>query len=79
MFDSLQVLFNSRYTSIEDIVLERNCLFWLKIFSYLVGDCLFDSLQVLFNSRYTSIELREGTIEYFRSCIEKQDPEVITS
>ena len=62
-----------------DIVLERNCLFRLKKISYLVGDCLFDSLQVLFNSRYTSIELRKGTIEYFRSCPEKQDPEAITS
>ena len=62
-----------------DIVLARNCLFWLKQISYLVGDCLFDSLQVLFNSRYTSIELREGTIEYFRSCLEKQDLEAITS
>ena len=35
--------------------------------------------QVLFNSRYTSIELRKGTIEYFRGCLEKQDPEAITS
>ena len=40
---------------------------------------MFDSLQVLFNSRYTSIELRKGTIEYFRGCLEKQDPKAITS
>ena len=26
-----------------------------------------------------SIELREGTIEYFKSCLEKQDPEAIAS
>ena len=40
---------------------------------------MFDSLQVLFKSRYISIKLREGTIEYFKSCVEKQDPKEITS
>ena len=62
-----------------DIVLERNCLFRLNNFSYLVGDCLFDCLQVLLKCKYTSIELRKGTIKYFTSFLEKHDLEAITS
>ena len=60
-------------------VLETHNLFRLKNFSYLVRDCLFDSLQVLLHFTYTSVQLRKGTIEYFRKCLEKQDAQAIIS
>jgi Na+-transporting NADH:ubiquinone oxidoreductase subunit NqrC len=40
---------------------------------------LFDSLQVLLHFTYTSVQLRKGTIEYFRKCLEKQDAQAIIS
>ena len=62
-----------------DSVLEIHGLFRLQNFAYLIGYCLFNALQVLLHFRYTSIEIREGTIEYFRACLQKQDKEAITS
>lgn len=61
------------------LVLQKNHLFCVENFSYLIGDCLFDNLELLLDFRYTSIELRKGTIEYFRDCLGKQDSEAILS
>ena len=62
-----------------DSILENHGLFHLQNFAHLIGDCIFNALQVLLNFRYTSIEIREGTIEYFRACLQKQDKEAIMS
>ena len=60
-------------------VLAKHNLTCVNNFLYLAGDCLFDTVEHLLHSRYTSIELRTGTIEYFRKCLEKQDEEEILS
>ena len=60
-------------------ILHNHDLFRLHSFAYSIGDCFFDTFQVLLHFKYMSIELREGTIEYFKSCLEKQDPEAIAS
>lgn len=61
------------------LVLQKHHLCRVDNFSYLIGDCLFHSLELLLHFRYTSVELRRGTIEYFRRCLEKQDGEAILS
>ena len=62
-----------------DNVLQMHGLFRLQNFAYAVGDCLFNALQVLLDFRYTATEIREGIIEHFRACLEKQDEEAIRS
>jgi hypothetical protein len=60
-------------------ILEKYDLFCLNNFAYTPGDCLFDSLQVLLHNRYTSMELREGTIQHFKTCLQKNDTEALVS
>jgi len=62
-----------------DNVLQMHGLFRLQNFAYAVGDCLFNALQVLLDFRYTATEIRQGIIEHFRACLEKQDEEAIRS
>jgi hypothetical protein len=40
---------------------------------------LFNALEVLLHFRYTSTEIREGTIEHFRTYLQKQDTKAIAS
>jgi len=54
-------------------------LFCLRNFAYVVGNCLVNALQVSFHFRYTSTEIREGIIEHFRTCLQKQDKKEIAS
>ena len=60
-------------------VLHNHDLFRLHNFAYSIGDFLFDTFQVLLHLKYTSVESREGTIEYFKPCLRKQDWEAIAS
>ena len=61
------------------LVLEKHKLLRVNNFLYSIGDCLFDSLELLLCFRYTSVELRKGTVQYFRKCLENQDEEAISS
>jgi hypothetical protein len=60
-------------------VLGKYNLLCLDNFAYTTGDCLFDALQVILHNRYTSIELREGTIQHFKTCLQKNDIEALAS
>ena len=62
-----------------DSILEMHGLFRLKNFAYAVGDCLFNTLQVLLHFRYTVTAIREGIVEHFRACLQKQDNEAMRS
>ena len=60
-------------------ILEKYNLYRLDNFAYTRGDFLFDVLHVLLHNRYTSIELREGVIQHFKYCLEKNDQEALAS
>ena len=62
-----------------DDVLEKYNLYRLDNFAYTPGDCLFDALHVLLHNRYTHIEPREGAIQHFKYCLEKNDQEALAS
>ena len=72
------VILKNTKDSIDD-VLEKYNLYRLDNFAFTPGDCLFDALHVLLHNRYTSIELREGVIQYFKYCLEKNDQEALAS
>ena len=56
-----------------DIILMKHSLFRLQKFAYTAGDCLFNAFEVLLHFRYSSIELRNGIINHFLNCLQRND------
>ena len=72
------VVLKNKKDAIDD-VLEKYNLYRLDNFAYTPGDFLFDALHVVLRNRYTFIELREGVIQQFKYCLEKNDQEALAS
>ena len=62
-----------------DTILEKEGLYILNSFKYIVGDCLFDSFQYLLHNKYTSTKLQKGTIDYYMSCLQRGEKDAIDS
>jgi hypothetical protein len=47
-------------------VLSHYSLFKIKIFFYILIDCLFDSFTILLQFHYTSLEIHQGIVAHFQ-------------